>query len=157
MSIHTWIPLAVLLGASASWTVEDKPDFTGEWILNRPASTLSPGADAVQSGVVRIKHHDPTFRYTAEFVTGSNPLKYDFELLSDGHELVSTAQGGRTVSSLRWDGDALALTFRMQRDERAMTVSFRYELLDGGRRLRAVEEVRGSDHDQDNEWIFDRR
>jgi hypothetical protein len=38
-----------------------------------------------------------------------------------------------------------------------MTVSFRFELLDAGRRLRAAEELRGTDHDQDNVWIFERR
>ena len=30
----------------------EKPDFSGEWTQNRQASTLSPGAAAVQSGVV---------------------------------------------------------------------------------------------------------
>jgi hypothetical protein len=38
-----------------------------------------------------------------------------------------------------------------------MTVSFRFELLDAGRRLRAAEALRGTDHDQDNVWIFERR
>lgn len=38
-----------------------------------------------------------------------------------------------------------------------MTISFRHELLDGGRRLRAVEQLRASGRDQDNVWIFDRR
>ena len=36
-------------------------------------------------------------------------------------------------------------------------ISFRYELLDAGWRLRATEQVRGTDHDQDNIWIFERR
>jgi hypothetical protein len=38
-----------------------------------------------------------------------------------------------------------------------MTIVFRHELLDGGRRLRAAEQLRGTDHDQDNVWVFDRR
>jgi hypothetical protein len=38
-----------------------------------------------------------------------------------------------------------------------MTLSFRYELVDGGRRLRAVEQIRGAGRDQDNVWLFDRR
>jgi hypothetical protein len=36
-------------------------------------------------------------------------------------------------------------------------MSWRYELLDEGRRLRAVEQIRGGGRDQDNTWIFDRR
>jgi len=38
-----------------------KPDFTGHWILNVPASTLSPiVAPVVQGGFVRIEHREPT-------------------------------------------------------------------------------------------------
>jgi hypothetical protein len=32
-----------------------------------------------------------------------------------------------------------------------------HELVDAGRRLRAAEHVHGTDRDQDNIWIFDRR
>src|SRR5207249_2967472 len=77
---------------------QDKPDFSGEWILNRQASALSPGADAVQSGVWRIEHHEPTFRHKAAFATEGHPIEYEYELLSDGREVVGTEQGARTVS-----------------------------------------------------------
>lgn len=89
-----------------------EPDFSGEWILNRQASTLSPGADAVRSGVVRIEHRAPSFRYKAAFVSEGGPLQYEYELLSAGREIVSTQQGITTVSSLRWEGDALVATWR---------------------------------------------
>ena len=62
----------------------------GEHQLNREASTLSPGADAVQSGVVRIEHRQPSFRYKAAFVSESGRLQYEYELLSDGRESVGT-------------------------------------------------------------------
>ena len=36
---------------------QQKPDFSGEWKLNRQASTLSPiVAPAAQSGFLRIEH-----------------------------------------------------------------------------------------------------
>lgn len=62
MLIQTCIATGILLGLAALGLAQEKPDFSGEWILNRRASTLSPGADAVQSGVVRIEHSDPTRR-----------------------------------------------------------------------------------------------
>jgi hypothetical protein len=49
------------------------------------------------------------------------------------------------------------VTWRTQRSDGEMEISFRYELLDAGRRLRAAEQVRGTDHDQDNIWMFERR
>src|SRR5438093_7136375 len=36
-------------------------------------------------------------------------------------------------------------------------IPFRHELIDGGRRLRAVEQLRGAGQEQENVWIFDRR
>ena len=38
-----------------------------------------------------------------------------------------------------------------------MTIVFRYELQEGGRRLRAAEQLRAPDREQDNVWVFERR
>jgi len=132
-----------------------KPDFSGEWILNRQASTLSAGADAVRSGVWRIDHREPTFRHKAALATETNTIEYEYELLSDGPEVEGSERGARTVGSLRWDGEALVVTWRTERSGAEMVIAFRYELLDA--RLRATEGVRGTDHDQDNVWIYERR
>lgn len=134
-----------------------KLDLSGEWILNRQASTLSPGADAIQSAVMQIEHREPTFRCKGTFVSESNPFEYGYELVSDGRDVVDTQHEPPTVSNLRWDGDALLVTWRSQRSDAEVRISFRYELLDAGRRLRATEQVRGTDQDQDNVWIFERR
>jgi hypothetical protein len=157
MFIETCIATVILLGIAISGVAQEKPDFSGEWVLNRQASTLSPGADAVQSGVVRIEHREPTFRYEAAFVSQGGPLQYKYELLSDGRETVSTQQGITTVSSLRWEGEALVAAWHIQRPDGEMKISFRHELIDAGRRLRAVEQLRGSGRDQDNVWMFERR
>src|SRR5262245_17486859 len=121
MLIETWITTAILLGFAASELGQEKPDFSGEWILNRQASTLSPGADAMQSAVVRIEHHDPTFRYKAAFVSASGQLEYEYELLSDGREITGTQEGTTTVSRLQWEGATLVATWRIQGPNGEMT------------------------------------
>src|SRR5262245_26034603 len=145
MLIETSIVTGILLGMAAFGIAQPKPDFSGEWILNRQASTLSPGADAMQSAVVQIEHNDPTFRYKAAFVSTGGPLQYEFELMSDGPESVGAQQPGTT---LRWDGEALVANFHVQRPDGDLKISFRYELIDDGRRLRAVEQLRGSGREQ---------
>lgn len=134
-----------------------KPDFSGEWILNRQACTLSPGADAVRSAVAQIEHRDPTFKYTAEFVSDIGSRKVEYELLSDGREVRSTYQDTTILSCLQWEEEALMASWLVQRSDGEMNISFRHELLEGGSRLRAVERLRGGGRDQDNTWIFDRR
>ena len=126
-----------------------RPDFSGEWALNREASTLSPGADTTLSAMWHIDHREPVFRHKAEFVMRDGPQGYEYELRSDVPD-----------SGLTWDGDALVVSFVQPRPDGEageMTVSFRYELIDEGRRIRAAEEVRGVPWAQDNVWIFDRR
>jgi hypothetical protein len=147
--------LALLVGMG-TLAAQQKPDFTGEWTLNRQASTLSPGAAAVRSGAVRIEHREPMFRCRLSVVADGNPIEYAYELLSDGREVTGTQQGRSTVSSLRWDGDALVFTGGIKGPTGEVTMSFRYELEENGRRLRAVERLRGSGRDQDNVWIFER-
>ena len=157
MLIRIWIVSGILLGLACFAIAQQKPDFSGEWTLNRQASTLSPGAAAVESGVVRIEHRDPTFRYKASFVTASGPLQYEYELHSDGRDIGATQNGVTTLSNLRWEGEALVARWRIQRPDGETRISFRHELIDGGSRLRAIEQLRGAGQEQDNVWIFDRR
>ena len=145
--------LAVAMTAIA----KQKPDFSGEWQLNRQASALSPiVAPAAQSGVLRIEHHEPSFKCQMTIVLDGKPTETKYELLSDGREVAATHGGRQIVSSLRWDGDALVATWRIEGTNGEVTISFRYELQDGGRRLRAAEQIRGGGRDQDNVWVFDR-
>ena len=134
-----------------------KPDFSGEWQLNLQASTLSPiVAPAAQSGVLRIEHHEPKFSAHQTIVLDGKPFESKFDLLSDGREVLTDAGGRRIASSLRWDGDALVSAWEIRAPDGKMTISFRYELQDGGRRLQAAEQLRGAGRDQDNVWVFDR-
>lgn len=136
---------------------QQKPDLSGEWKLDRQASMLSPVvAPTVQSGVLRIEHREPRLASHLTIVFSDKPVESKFELLSDGREVATTYGGQRIVSSLRWDGDALVATWRIQGPDGEMTISFRYELQDGGRRLRAAEQLRGGGRDQDNVWVFER-
>jgi hypothetical protein len=124
-----------------------KPDFSGEWALNKPASTLSPGASTVQSATWLIEHREPRFHHKASFAFEGGPRDYEYELQTGGPDTP-------------WDDDALIVTFKQPLptgEPGEMTVSFRYELIENGRRIRASERVRGTSWDQDNVWIFDRR
>ena len=134
-----------------------KPDFSGEWHLNREASTLSPiVAPVVEGGVLKIAHHEPTFNCQMTIVMDGKPFDTKYELLTDGHELGGTESGARISSCLRWDGDALVAAWQIETPNGDMTIVFRYELQDTGRRLRASEQLRGGGRDQDNVWMFDR-
>jgi hypothetical protein len=157
MPRYTVIALVIALAGTMTAIAQQKPDFSGEWQLNRQASMLSPiVAPVAQTGTLRIEHKHPNFKCQMTIVLDGKPVETKYEMLSDGPETVATAQGRRTASSLRWDGDALLATWRVEIPDGEMTISFRYELQDGGRRLRASEQLRGAGRDQDNVWVFER-
>jgi len=116
-----------------------KPDFTGHWTLNVAASSLSPVvAPVVQSGFVRIEHHEPVVSVHLCITMDGKPVDVRFERESS------------------WDGEVLAFVDKVPTPNGDMTISFRYELQELGRRLRAAEELRAPDRAQDNVWVFDR-
>jgi hypothetical protein len=116
-----------------------KPDFTGEWTLNVDACALSPiVAPVVQSGLLKIQHREPTVSVHLSITMDGKPVDVRFERPSE------------------WDGDALVFADKVSLPHGEMTICFRYELLDGGRRLRAAEQLRAPDREQDNVWMFDR-
>ena len=136
---------------------EHKPDFSGEYVLNPQASALAGGAASVQSAVLRIEHREPKMRCQGAFTfNGGTSFNYDLERVSDGCEVVDGKEP-LTTSSLRWDGDALVFIDRTDAADAPVTMSWRYELDDSGRRLTAIERIRGGGRDQDNVWVFERR
>ena len=127
-----------------------KPDFSGEYVLNREVSRLSAAvAESIRTASLRIKHDDPNFSCQGTFsFVNSEPVQWAFELVAADRE---AAQTDSTVAGLLWDEPALICTMRPG----GMTITFRYEF-DAEGRLRLAEQLRGTDHDQDNLWIFDR-
>ena len=116
-----------------------KPDFSGEWTLSVAACALSPAvAPAVERGFVRIAHQEPKVAVHLSITMNGEPVEVRFERPSN------------------WDGDALAFIDTVPTPNGMMTISFRYELQESGRRLRASEELRAPDREQDNVWVFDR-
>ena len=116
-----------------------KPDFTGEWALNVEASSLSPVvAPVVQSGFVHIEHCEPTIAVHLCITMDGRPFDVRFERPAN------------------WDGETLDFTDRTETPGGELVISFRYQLEESGRRLRATERLRGAGRDQDNVWVFDR-
>ena len=152
------IAVATLAASGTDGAAQTKPDFSGTWVLNRPASSLPSPVSAVESGVMRIEHREPSFSFHRTYVIGGAPREASFALLTDGRETSETgAKGLTTISTLRWASDALLLAMRVQGPGFTATNEVRYELQNGGTRLRATEQLRSPQGDHDAVWIFDRQ
>jgi hypothetical protein len=152
------LAVALILAGPAAAGAQARPDFSGEWVLNRQGSTLPPPVSNVDSGVVRIEHREPSFSFHRSYLIAGTPREGGYTINTDGSELSEAGpQGLVTLSTLRWDGTALVLAMRIKGPGFEATNDVRYELVDGGRRLRATERGRSPMGNHDAVWIYDRR
>ena len=131
-----------------------KPDFSGEYHLDRAASTLSENAAAFLRAVLRIEHEDPSFRCSARFESATDAVEFSFERFTDDRHALA---GAPDASRCYWDGDRLVSEDRLGAADAPVIMTWRYEVSEGGGRMRAVERIRGAGRDQDNVWEFVRR
>jgi hypothetical protein len=117
----------LVVSSAAALGAQARPDFSGEWVLNRRGSTLPPH----EAGFTRLTDG------TESSETGP--------------------QGLTTVSTLRWDGTELVLAMRIKGPGFEATNDVRDALVEEGRRLRAIEQGRGPRGSHDAVWIYDRR
>ncbi len=150
--------LAVFLSCiPATAAGQQQPDFSGEWTLDRSASTLQGEMASVEGGSVRIQHRDPSFGFTRTFVVKTQPIDAAFEIQTDGREVANSNRGLTSRARMEWQGSSLLLTVLIDGPRGTISNVVRYELLDGGRTLRAVEDVGGAAPSHHNVWIFARR
>jgi hypothetical protein len=136
---------------------QQHPDFSGEWVLNRATSSLHGETAAVESGVVRIQHREPAFTFQRTFVVNKQSLDASYEIRTDGREIAAASRGLTSRSRLEWQGTSLLLTALINGPRGDISNIVRYELLDEGRVLRAVEDLGGAAPAHHNVWIYERR
>jgi hypothetical protein len=131
-----------------------RPDFSGEYVLDRAASSLSAHASAMATAHLRITHDEPRFCCAARFASHDDAVEFSFERFTDGREGNAAAPGS---SRCYWEHEALVSEDRIAAGDATMLMTWRYELVAGGQRLRATERIRGAGRDQDNVWEFERQ
>ena len=149
--------LAALIFVRAPVSAQQRPDFSGDWTLDRSASSLQGEMTAVEGGTVRIQHREPSFAFTRTFVIKAQAIDTSFEIQTDGRELANVNRGLASKSRMEWQGNSLLLTVLIDGPRGTVSNVVRYELLDGGRTLRAVEDVGGTAPTHHNVWMFARR
>jgi hypothetical protein len=148
--------LAASVGTVAV-TAQAGPDFSGEFVLDRAGSLLQAESAVVESGTMRIEHRDPAFRFARTFVVKQQPIDTTYEIATDGREVARTVAGRSSRSRLEWQGRSLLLTVLIDTPRGEVSNIVRYELLDGGKTLRAIEDVGGAVPAHHNVWMFVRR
>ena len=155
-SIHVAALVSLSLVALAV-SAQDKPDFSGEWVLNKAKSSLVKQLASIEKGTVHIEHEDPVFRFQRTFTFDGKDSSFGYELTTDGKEVVSDEGNSKLYSRLYWEGDALVFFTRIVAPAGEATNVVHYRVTGGGRELRAEEQFRAPELSYDNVWVLDKQ
>src|SRR5215211_4920508 len=147
----------VVVVSSVVAIAQQRPDFSGEWKLNRQASVLQAESAVVESGAVRITHRDPAFQFWRSFTVNGQAMTTDYEIATDGREIRRSQGPASSRSRLEWQGNSLLLIALIDTPRGEVSNIARYELIDGGRTLRIIEDLGGAAPVHHHVWIFDRQ
>lgn len=135
-------------------TVNVRPNFTGEWVLDLGRSRLDKPFQGITSGVVTIDHREPVFSFSRTFIEKGASSTVSYKLNTDGSEVAGTDNGMPTRKTLTRSGQTLVFltVFQAPLGEARNTV--RHSLLDDGKTLPAEESFRGPQVSYDNVWVL---
>lgn len=151
--------VVIALAAGISAAAQERPNFTGDWTLDLKSSQLHEDYRALERGVVRIDHREPTFTFRRTFFVKGQPYEASYDVTTDGREHRGVSpQGGATVATMHWEQMAVVVHQRIS-DSKAgqLNNTVRYELIDNGRTLQATEDFDGGGRSHHNVWIFRRQ
>jgi len=152
------VALVTLLLFASQVAGQRKPDFSGEWSLNKEKTRLQlQQLNAMEKAVVTIEHREPLFRLHRTFTIDGKDNSVSFELNADGKEVEREEGTRRLFSRLYWESESLVFSTRILAAEGEATNVVRYSLLENGRVLRAAELFRGPRFSYENLWVFDRK
>jgi hypothetical protein len=151
-----WLGLAASTPAARDQqaTVNTRPNFSGEWVLDLGRSRLDKPFQAITSGVVTIEHREPAFSFSRTFIEKGSNSTVSYTLNTDGREVAGTDNGMPIRQTLTWSGQTLVFLTVYQAPLGEARNTVRYSLLDGGKTLRAEESFRGPRVSYDNIWMF---
>jgi hypothetical protein len=154
--MKTKVLCLLLLLPAAAIAAQDRPDFSGTWIFNKERSAFEYRVLAhIERGTAVIEHLEPNFKFSRVYALGGQDDEASFEHSTDGREVEGQEGRWPAYYSMRWDGDVLVRTIRLQTSKGEAFNTFRFSLQEGGKRLQIDEQYKGPLQTFNNVWIFD--
>jgi hypothetical protein len=112
-----------------------RPDYTGEWKLDRSRSDLGP-LETLGALVRKVIHDDPRLIIEIEMDRGAGRQSGELRLLTQGEEVSSTIAEEETTGAAQWLGDHLLMTTTREIDGLKIRIDELWTLSADGMTLR---------------------
>ena len=155
MSKKSFAIFAVL--ALAALPALAKPDFTGDWKLNTSKSTFGdvPGPDSM---TIKVTHAEPKLDTVSKQSGQMGEIEMKGSYTTDGKECTNEGfQGSPIKSTVKWDGDKLAIASKGQFGDMDFTMTQKWTLSDDGKTLTVAQHIAMQMGEFDQTLVFEKQ
>jgi len=147
----------MLLLAAVFAAAQDKPNFTGKWVLDLSKSNFEP-LPAPDSLTRVIDHKEPKLKISETTKDQRGERTRDREITTDGKENKTTVGTNEYVSKSRWDGNRLVTegTLKLQ-DGTNIDVKETAELSDDGNVMTVKRELKSPQGEATQKLTFNKQ
>jgi len=133
--------VTMLALAAVACAADDKPNFTGKWVLDTEKSDFGP-VPAPTSQTQEIDHKDPKLKVKTVSKNAQGESTAESNRTTDGEENTNTIGGAEVKSKTVWDGKKLVTTMKRQVQGMDIDVKDVWELAEDGKSLNVTRELK---------------
>jgi len=147
----------ILLLAAAFAAAQDKPNFSGKWVLDLSKSSFEP-LPAPESLVRVIDHKEPKLKISETTKDQRGERTRDRDITTDGKDNKTTVGANEYVSKSRWDGNRLITegTLKLQ-DGTNVDIKETVELSDDGNVMTLKRELKSPQGEATQKLTFNKQ
>lgn len=147
----------VILLAAMICGAQDKPDFTGKWVLDVAKSDFGP-LPAPESQVRVIDHKDPKLKINETTKSQRGERATDREITTDGQENKTSFGPNEYVSKSHWDGKRLVTegTLKLQ-DGTNIQINDTTELAEDGKVMTVKRDLKSPQGEATQKLTFNKQ
>jgi hypothetical protein len=133
-----------------------KSDLNGTWKLNTAKSDFGP-LPPPDSRTEKIAHEDPSLKVNIAQTGGTGDMTYDVVYSTDGKESVNHVGDNEFKSTMKWDGDDLAVDTKGSFGGTDFTSKDRWAVSSDGKTLTIVRHISSAMGEADMKEVYEKQ
>ena len=148
------LSLAVLALAALACAADDKPNFTGKWVLDVEKSDFGP-LPPPTSQSQEIDHKDPKLKVKSTSKNAQGERTSEASYTTDGEENTNPGpQGADVKSRTKWDGKKLVTQRKLQAQGMDIEISDSQEMAEDGKSFTVERQLKTPQGDIAQKLLF---
>jgi hypothetical protein len=156
MEMKKLLMVVVACALAAALPAVAAPNFSGEWKLNLAKSDFGP-MPPPNSRVDKITHEGVNLNVVSKQSRDQGDFTTESKYTTDGKECVNEIRGNPFKSTLKWEGDTLAVQTKGKFGENEFTVLSKWALSEDGKTITINQHFSSSMGEGDSKIVLEKQ